>query len=513
MNSSRKQNRLYVQLGRAGDILNILPLCKQDYDDYGRKPVLMIAEKFASILDGVTYVEPLVFHGEFEETLAAMEIADRVAEERGLSIVCTQIYGKEIHCGEKCSSFARESWARVPRAPAWGSLPLVFDRRDISREEGVKNHLLQRGTGKPYVVLALSGTSSPFPENVDLTRYLRNKLGKEFDFVDVSGFIAPRFYDLLTLLEGAHALVTVDSGLLHLAAAVPKLPVVAFITRYPSRWHGSPWRPQQVARFFYDEAPECFAAVAYSVETAGAEYTEPVFLHAWSHIAAVGGIDAETSRRLGFAWMTWQHEKNQGGAIWHDRQLRGDEIKRTSLDLGDTRPVPFVRDVIEKAIDYAPSSPDIVALTNSDVCFTPGLTGWVLDRVRRHGAAFTHRWDFHRGIERPLVNEEEVRRGELYPGSDAFFFTVAWWRRHRDEFPDMLLGREQWDEVFRQLVKRHGGLEIPAAIYHEKHAGFWEDPEQRRTNAGNIHNRRLARKWFLRTGYGPNDPQWWRLPT
>lgn len=505
----RKKTRLYVQLGRVGDILNILPLCKQNFDDHGRKPVLMVAEKFAAILEGVTYVEPLIFAGEFEETMAALCEAEDVAASRDLAIVCTQIYGKEIHCGEKCSSFVRESWARVPNAPAWGTLPLVFDRRDMSREVGIKNHLLQRGTGKPYVVLALAGTSSPFPENVDLMRYLRNKIGKTVDLVDVSGFMAPRFYDLLTLLEGAHALVTIDSALLHLAAAVPSLPVVAFITRTPSAWHGTAWRPQQVARFFYDEAPDCFSTVAWSVMSARAKSEAPCFLHAWSQAEE---LDAETERRVGFARMTWTVEKMAGG-VWFDRQHKAEHAKRNSLELGDSRPVPFLKDLVEHAID----SPlvrhfDIVALTNADACFAPGLTGAVFDRVRRQGAAFTHRWDFPSGLERPLVNEEEVQRGQFYPGSDAFFFTVGWWRKHRDEYPDMLIGREQCDEVLRQLIKRHGGLEIPGAIYHEKHPSFWENPEQRQSNPGNQHNRQLARKWFLRTGYGPGDPTWWRLP-
>lgn len=512
MNSSpRNQNRLYIQLGRAGDILNILPLCKRDFDS-GRKPVLMVAEKFADLLDGVTYVEPLVFRGEFEETLAATREAETFAHARGLAIVCTQIYGKEIHCGEKCSSFTRESWARSPDAPEWGSLPLVFDRRDLSREAGVKNHLLQRGTGKPYVVLALSGTSSPFPENIDLARYLRNKLGKELDFVDVSGFMAPRFYDLLTLLEGAHALVTIDSALLHLAAAVPKLPVVAFITRWPSPWHGTAWRPQQVARFFYDEAPDCFADVVTSVSRArDTATTRPVIFHAWTQ---PNQLDTETERRITFARCTWFNERANGGAHWVSRPFLAEQAKRTSVELGDSCAVPFVKDVIEAAIAQPaqPSASDVIALTNADACFTPGLTGWVLDRVRRQGAAFTHRWDFFRALERPLAHEEEVRRGEWYPGSDAFFFTVGWWRRHRDEYPDMLVGREQCDEVLRQLIKRHGGLEIHTAIYHEKHPSYWEDLEQRDANAGNQHNRELARKWFLRTGYGPNDPQWWRLP-
>lgn len=506
-----KRNRLYVQLGRAGDILNVLPLLLRDFTETGNRPWLLVAEEFRELLDGVNYVVLAVYEGSFEDSLGAYNHAEKIASVSDLEIVCTQIYGREIHCGEKCSSFLKESWARVPDAPAWGSLPLVFDRRDLSREVGVRNHLLQRSTGKPYVVLALSGRSSPFPEHADLSRYLRNKLGHKFEFVDVSAFLAPRFYDLLTLLEGAHAIVSIDSAVLHLAAAVPLVPVVALITRDPTPWHGSAPRPQQVVRFFYDEAPGCFAAVAYWVAIARDQLAAPAFLHAW---CPPSDHDADGERRSHFARATWYWEGVHSGVQWRDRRFPINDTARTSKSVGDSRGAPFMKDVIDHALEVEPEGirpGDVVVFSNSDVSFVPGITRRVIDVVRRHGAAFTHRWDFPR-LDLEIVNEEEVQRGAWYPGSDAFFFTVAWWRKHRDEYPDMVLGREHCDEVLRQLIKRHGGLEVRAAVYHEKHPSFWESPEQHEKNAGNRHNRRLARRFFLKNGYGPNDPVWWRLP-
>lgn len=501
--------RIYVQLGRAGDILNVLPLCKRDADA-GRRPALMVAEQFASLLDGVTYVDPLIFRGPFEDVLAAHHEACDIAKRStdGLrSVVCPQIYGRDLFVNEDCSSFLRQSWAQVPGSPPWGSLPLVFDRRDLTRERGVAKQLLQRATGKPYIVLALSGTSSPFPHGPDLNRYLRSKLGKEFDFVDVSGFVAPRFYDLLTVLNNAHAIVTVDSGVLHLAAAVPMTPVIAFITREPSLWHGSAWRPQHVARFFYDEAPACFRRVANVAQFPTLGQRRRI-LHVFSEYPA-GVLSPDDRRRVVFAQDTWQDEYRLGGG-WQ-RVPFDPRGASSSGDVGDPRPMPLVNDLILTAVARSDHPDDIIALTNSDICFTPGLTGWIYDTVSRHGAAFTHRFDFGR-LEVKHRNEQETKRGAFYPGSDAFFFSVGWWNRHGHEYPLMYLGREQCDEVLRQLVKRHGGLEIDGAIYHEKHASYWESPEQRASNPGNQHNRRQARAWFVRNGYGPDDSRWWAIP-
>ncbi len=497
-----------MQLGRAGDILNILPLCRRDFDRTGERPLLMVAQQFAPILDGVTYVEPVIWKAPFEAVMGAMQVATNIAEDRKLELVCTQIYGEGLCSTEQCSSFMRESWDRLPDSPAWGSLPLDFDRRDMPREIGVKNSLLQRSTGKPYIVLALSGTSSPFPFNADLSRYLRSKLGKDFDFVDVSAFIAPRFYDLLSLLEGAHALVTVDSGLLHLAAAVPTLDVVAFITREPSAWHGSPWRPQHLARFYYDEAPECFQEVMTII--AEPAVARPAIWHAWSHFQ-IEGIDDDTQRRMKFARSTWEAEYKL--ADWRECEFKAIDSRRSSADapIHDPRPMPYWHDIVSKVLAQPCRGDDIIALTNSDVCFTPGLTGRVIDTLKRHRAAHTHRWDFYRPFEKQLTSEAAVKRGQWYPGSDAFFFTVRWWLKHRAEYPDMLLGREQNDEILRQLIKRHGGVEIPAAIYHEKHASYWEHHGNREKNSGNQYNRRLAHRWFLKTGLRANDPEWWKI--
>ncbi len=288
------------------------------------------------------------------------------------------------------------------------------------------------------------------------------------------------------------------------------LPVVAFVTREPSAWHGSPWRPQHVARAYYDEAPQCFPSVTKALVCVGED--TPTIWHAWSHFQ-LEGVDLETQRRMDFAWSTWAAEYSQ--AIWRDCEFKASDSARSSGDppINDPRPMPFWQDIIDQVLEQPGCvDSDIIALTNADVCFTPGLTGWILDKVPRHGSAFTHRWDFYQPFAKPLVSEAAVKRGRWYMGSDAFFFTVKWWREHRNEYPDMLMGREQNDEILRQLIKRHGGLEIPGAIYHEKHPSYWEHFGNREKNPGNIYNRALARRWFMRMGYGPNDPTWWKIP-
>ena len=206
-------------------------------------------------------------------------------------------------------------------------------------------------------------------------------------------------------------------------------------------------------------------------------------------------LDSDRGRQIDTALVSWVNEYANGD--WRRHVYGADEN-----EFG----VPFVKDVINQAIKMRGfTRSDIVAYTNADVCCTPGITGKILHHCRKNGAAFTHRYDFV-AIAQPFISDSMLRNGKFYPGSDAFFFTVDWWREHEAEFPNMLVGREKVDEVLRQLIKLHGGQEIPKCIYHQVHANNWF---QRPNDSGNIHNLKLAKEWRERTGLPENDWVWW----
>ena len=54
----KSQPSCFIQLGRMGDIMILLPAMKHLHDKAGVKPVMAVSTEFASILDGVGYVEP-----------------------------------------------------------------------------------------------------------------------------------------------------------------------------------------------------------------------------------------------------------------------------------------------------------------------------------------------------------------------------------------------------------------------------------------------------------------------
>lgn len=471
----------------------MLPLVKKHFDDTGERPLLMVAEAYASIFERISYAVPLAYKGKFTEVNKALEQAAQITT----NIVLCQIYGDGIRSMEIATSFVRESWIQAGASVPWGTLPLEFDKRDAMREKALWDSVVGEDVGKKIVLVATEGHSSPFPFTTELFRALED-LGFHYRVVSLNEVRAENIVDLLGLMDRAHCLVTVDTGILHLAHA-SRVPVITLVTSRPSKWHGSAWRPSHVARYLYEEVPDNTEAIVTAIKGTG-EYRLPYIFHGW---AVFSDPDSETQRRIGFAQETWSQEYR---TVRWDADLSTPE--RSALEVGDEKPVAFLRDIIEGCVKAADFPDDIVAITNADVSFIPGLTGYVLEACRRFGAAFTHRWDFDR-LETPLINEAQLKCGKWYPGSDAFFFTVEWWMKHGHELPDMIMGREKNDEVFRQLIKRFGGVEIPACIYHEKHNSYWERPENFETNAGNRHNRKLAEAWFERTGYSPDDWRWW----
>jgi len=460
----KRNPKTFVELGRAGDILNVLPLVKREFERHGIRPRVMIAAPYAELFQGITYAEPLVWPGMFEDIKAAIWTAKQLPGE----VIIPQIYGHEWNVPRLCTSFLRESWRCARADVPWGSLPLEFDRRNRRQENRIVRELAG-STAKPIVLLAAQGYSSPFGgADYCLKALLTLNLGRGFKVINLTNYRAPRMFDLLGLFERAHCLVTIDTGIKHLARAC-RVPVISLNGRVPTKWHASSWHPNDVGRFFYDEFPTCSRDIVEAIRHAEDAGFGPKIIHTWADFRSELPDD-NTARRMKLARASWEIEYATGR--WKSRRFFQSVADRDSRMVGDSRPVPFVHDLIDHAIRAARRPSDIIALTNADVGFTPGLTGWVLEAIPRHGAAFTHRWDFDR-LDRPCVSEAEVMtRGKWYSGSDAFFFSVKWWKEHGAEFPDMILGREHWDEVFRQLIKRYQGSEICGAIYHEKHDSF-----------------------------------------
>jgi hypothetical protein len=558
----------YIHLGRYGDIINTLPLLRLVAEQHG--PVKQVVSgRYADVLDGVSYVEPVVFEGPFEDLTGAMAMAYHV----GLKAVNLQVYGHGYSQQRHTGSFVHEQWRNAGMVQHWGA-PLVFDRRDAAREAALvaavrrtgsrglgrtginavdargypqmgKMHSLPlvnavggdgmraadsaddadfslataRGAragdvDKPLVLVASHGFSSPFAQGKALLQELVERHGHHATVVDLSTVHAHRIYDLLGLMDAAACLVTIDTAHMHLAHG-SRVPVVALSTPGPTPWHGAAKRAGHVWYGKYNELERRKAELLETVATciAAAERAAvpvmplrearevitvdgPRILHTYP-IYAMG---ADALRRHRTAVESWDRNRDER---WVDVPVAPEALRRSSRGIGDARDLPYLRDVVDRAVAQSTREDDVILYTNSDVCLVEGLGSEILAAAQRHGAFFTHRWDFVRPVS--TVRRHTIATGRWYPGSDAFGFTVAWWREHGHRYPDMLVGAEFVDCVLRQLIKKVCGkeAEVHHAVYHEKHLSHWE---QQRGNAANLHNQALAQRWFSERGTDDLDP-------
>ena len=483
--TEKPASRLVIQLGRAGDVINILPPLYQEYLATGVKQRLMVAKQYADILEGTSYIDPVIYDGDFADITGAIDYAKGLGSEYtttqvvGISdVVVSQVYGNQHHPKIICDSFAKDSYKLLGKLDLWPSQPpLVFDGRDKKREKRLYKYI---PTLKPWIVVSTGGISSPFPYRELLWEILNHCL-PEFHIVDLSKIKAERFYDLLGIMDhrNTEAMILTDSGPLHLSYATTK-PVHALIADTPSLWHGSAWRPSYASYTRYKNFPRDVTRILDLIRNPIPSPTNPDIVHVYSRLPYATG---DEKRRNDLAKSTW----NVG---WVDCGLDDNCFVRNSANTipNQKKEIPMIKEMIKLACCGRKDS-DIVVITNTDICVTTDI----IQKIRNAplGYAFRHDYKYLDNV----IPDDQIA-GDKYPGCDLFTIPVGWWRRNHHLYPDMVIGRHSWDRIMRELIKLAKGQEIERAIYHERHDSMWERTENINSDLCNLRNAKLAREWL-----------------
>lgn len=486
-------SKIHIQLGRYGDILSILPLMWADAQK-GEKPRLMVAKEFADVLDGVSYVEPVVFDGSFMEVDRAVELAKTMADEVSIS----QLAGPQnevlkaawevagLSKGQpSCDSFVKEGWRLAGRFSEWrNNYPLAFDQRDSNREQKL---IAKYNPGlKPQILVALGGKTSPFPYAKMLLWMLKKSFPKT-DIVDLGEIKAERIYDLLGLIQFAKCLVACDSAVLHLANAYPKCPVVALTQDKPTLFHGSPWRAQHVAYCRYGDFTERFETIIRAIKNIGTSESPynpkqeyPALVHVWSEY----DITDENRNRHSLAYETWREARTTNR--WIPTPLEIGAVGRDSTTVfNDKARYPYFKDAIRLAT-YRAGNDDWIVLTRCDSQFSNTLTEDIL------------------ASDVPLFCQRLSQNGRWSnPAIDFFAFKRPWWIENQMEVPDFILGPDpHWSRTFMQFIIRKGGRQLAGAIHREKGIPI---PIVR--HGYREHNERLCKTWMEAHGIVTVQPK------
>lgn len=236
--------RVVCCLGRYGDIINALPIAFEIFRTTGEKPRFVVSKQFWTILEGCSYVQPVVWDIDYKELPRAIARLPKDA------IIC-QSY---MHPDNRrlTESYQKEAWRLAGWLDKFGTIPLVFDQRN--KDDEIKF------SGKGPVLVALESVSSPISTAKSDAIWL--KLWERDDVTFRGPMKCRRPFELLGQIETASCLIVADTMHLHLARAT-NTPIVAIINE---GWFGSVPQGNVKAVIRYSEAtPE---RIANAVEQA-----------------------------------------------------------------------------------------------------------------------------------------------------------------------------------------------------------------------------------------------------
>jgi hypothetical protein len=220
----------FLQLSKIGDVISILPILQQAAG--GGKVPLVISKEYAPILEGVSYVEPVIWKGDSSDPAGAVLFAKK----RFSRVTVLQTHGN-IPVQHTTPSFQLDQWRRGGAIEHFEEWPLEFDQRDYDREAVLagKHNMNFPDDLRPVILFGDHSQSSPFLQKEELYAMLKAEFGESYRIVRLSEIRAERIYDMLGLFDLAAMLVTVETAHLHLSRA-SKVPTFVLAA---NGWRGS----------------------------------------------------------------------------------------------------------------------------------------------------------------------------------------------------------------------------------------------------------------------------------
>jgi hypothetical protein len=428
----------YVCLGRYGDAMNALPLARLYYNQTQCKPHFMIAREFASLLDGIGYVVPHVFEGRYSEMKRAMAEAQAAYRH----VVPCQVFGTPAGDKQDGKCYNLQSWVVAGEAYRFEDpdIKLVFDRRDKVRERALVDRSIERSSRPIMAVSLRKGNSSPFNGGNEMTVKLKETFGEKWQIIDLCDITAERIYDLLGIMEQASILVTSDTAFVHLAGAIPWLPVYLLSQDHP--WSRTEPRCRCVGRSTYSRWEQDWKAVCDCIEAAS---KFKVF-----HTFEVHPTNARGKR----AQCTWPVLWNGFG--WVPSPLK-EPYERDARSIGDERSLPYIKDILKVGLGQAEDN-DIIVFSNDDIILLPGAHKEILTALSRVPVVLFSRRDIKEFAD--IDRQTDVTTHQHF-GRDVLVSRAWFLRQYWDMIPDFIIGRSDWDTYLTCLFRKLFGCIIP----------------------------------------------------
>lgn len=445
-----------VCLAKHGDICNALGIA---YHLGKATPVrFLVCKDHADLLEGTSYAAPVIWPWDYTKLPESLHWLKR----HGIF----KAHVAQSYChpdARKDCSYQEDAYRLAGFPQLFGTLPLVFDRRNKDREWKLMENI---PVGKKWIAVSTQGISSPCPSLKDLIPTLVQQY-PEHEIVDLSTLKAVRLFDMLGVLDGCSLLISIDTVWLHLARA-SSCPVIAVLNDLES-WRSSVPPPATVVKFGYKTV-----STDMVVEAVGQHFNKPI--PTIYHAAQIFG----TEERHLKAYQSWKKLKERGMIGCYTQTF-----DRTFDDNG--RKLPFLRDILQPALNQMEPH-DVVLWSNDDCQLRPEILDWCKNHVGTYGAA-------------------TIPRDSEHVGRDAAVFTKQWLTDN--PLPDVVIGAPKFDLLLTAMVREKRGVkttlenlntsffpcEDKIYIRHEPHQENWTDD-----SPAALHNGRLLEEFLNEKG-------------
>ncbi len=275
-----KQAPGFIQLGRTGDLILLLPAFLEIFKRTGYKSNVVVSDEYAGVLDGVSYVKPHSLRLHWWQGIPVAKVYAQTLwggaavvqwwnecpippEYRGSFTL--QCHGHnhgvniELWPDFMTSMYARAGFTREEML----RLPLFFDRRNPTREAELVVRLYPVPLRKrPLLLTNFTGISSPFGFLPELWPTIQ-RFARDFHIVDLGNVKATRIFDLLGIYDMAAGLLTCDTATAHLAHG-SKVPTIWFTV---DGWCGSQPRGNVALHVPYNSTPRRLTEIAQVLDS------------------------------------------------------------------------------------------------------------------------------------------------------------------------------------------------------------------------------------------------------
>lgn len=509
--SGKVENKIcVVELGRFGDLINILPYLQMIHEEY-ETPAVCVSQEFMTIFEGVSYVRPWPLAVKNEELGQAISIS----KEEFLIVINAQIWGKSWSQRRTCRSYNEESWANCGVLNRFEdkNLKPIFDRRDAAREAELISSAVGKSNTKPIILVNSSAAiSSPCPACNVILDEVKKLWGEENLVIDLAQVKAHRIYDLLGLFEISACLICIDSAFLHLAQAT-EIGIIAVTNDKP--WAGTIVRRNLVAQTDYEklDMAKIHEGIAFCLQCKPKQVVsipkirKPVPGRIFNLIDKFEDTDQQAIHRKSHAVKSQDDLYENGKLI----PIHVWEYPSTAdKTLGDPRKLPYLKDLLHKFLD-ASEDGDICIWCNDDSILHPNIVEYSKFHCSVYGACSFFRSEF--GPNPPSLEsrpDDYARQSRgRHIGRDAFAFRREWLVQNWDEIPNFCIGASGWDLCMAALIRLTFGIKTTTAnlgeqmfpaepenglVGHVAHKSLW-NLDSTQNSPSNKWNGRLFREW------------------